>query len=165
MSFQPRQGICQARQRGGLVLLAIFPALTAFVSFYGLFANASAINDHLSMLAGILPDGAVDIIREQVGRIASKGDTKLGFGFFFGLSIALWSANSGMKAIIDAKKSGLVAARAHPIAEICAIEECHRERRIAISSKELRSRGGNARDLRWFGHGSLELFARWHRSG
>ena len=83
-------------------LLAIFPALTAFVSLYGLFANAATINDHLSTLAGILPDGAVDIIREQVGRIASKGDTKLGFGLIFGLSIALWSANSGMKAIIDA---------------------------------------------------------------
>jgi membrane protein len=83
-------------------LLALFPALTAFVSLYGLFANAATINDHLSMAAGILPGGAVDIIREQVGRLASKGDAKLGFGFIFGLGIALWSANAGMKAIMDA---------------------------------------------------------------
>jgi membrane protein len=83
-------------------LLALFPALTALVSLYGLFANASTINDQLSTLAGILPGGAVDIIREQVGRVASKGDAKLGFGFILGLGIALWSANAGMKAIIDA---------------------------------------------------------------
>jgi membrane protein len=83
-------------------LLALFPALTAMVSLYGLFANASTIADHLSMAAGILPGGAIDVIREQVARLASKGDAKLGFGFILGLSIALWSANAGMKAIIDA---------------------------------------------------------------
>jgi membrane protein len=83
-------------------LLALFPALTAIVSLYGLFANAATINDHLTMAAGILPGGAIDIIREQVVRLASKGDAKLGFGFIVGLGIALWSANAGMKAIIDA---------------------------------------------------------------
>jgi membrane protein len=83
-------------------LLALFPALTAIVSLYGLFANAATINDHLTMAAGILPGGAIDIIREQVVRLASKGDAKLGFGFILGLGIALWSANAGMKAIIDA---------------------------------------------------------------
>ena len=83
-------------------LLALFPALTAFVSLYGLFAKASTINDHLSMAAGILPGGAVDIVREQITRLVSKGDAKLGFGFIVGLGIAFWSANAGMKAIMDA---------------------------------------------------------------
>jgi membrane protein len=83
-------------------LLALFPALTAFVSLYGLFAKASTINDHLSAVAGILPGGAVDIIREQVTSLVSKGDAKLGIGFIIGLGIALWSANAGMKAIMDA---------------------------------------------------------------
>jgi membrane protein len=83
-------------------LLALFPALTAFVSLYGLFAKASSINDHLSAVAGFLPGGAVDIVREQVTRLVSKGDAKLGIGFIVGLGIALWSANAGMKAIMDA---------------------------------------------------------------
>lgn len=83
-------------------LLALFPAITAFVSFYGLFAKASTINDHLAIAAGILPGNAVDIVREQVTRLTSKGDAKLGFGFVIGLGIALWSANAGMKAIMDA---------------------------------------------------------------
>jgi membrane protein len=83
-------------------LLAVFPAVTAFVSLYGLFASTSAISDHLSIAAGILPEGAVDILREQIGRLAAKSDAKLSFGFIFGLAMALWSANAGMKAIMDA---------------------------------------------------------------
>jgi membrane protein len=83
-------------------LLALFPAVTAFVSLYGLFADASSINQHLSLLSGFLPEGAMSIIREQVERIAAKGGTRLSFAFLFGLALALWSANAGMKAIIDA---------------------------------------------------------------
>jgi membrane protein len=83
-------------------LLALFPAITAFVSFYGLFAKASTINDHLSLVAGVMPAGAYEIIREQVGRILAKGDSTLGFAFIFGTLFALWSANAGMKAMMDA---------------------------------------------------------------
>jgi membrane protein len=83
-------------------LLAIFPAITALVSLYGLFADPSTVNDQLSMANGILPSGATDIIRDQVTRLTSNGGTKLGFGFIVGFLIALWSANTGMKAIMDA---------------------------------------------------------------
>ncbi len=83
-------------------LLAIFPAIAAFVSLYGLIADASTIDSHLSLVSGVLPAGAVDILHEQVTRLTAKGDAKLGLGFVTGLAIALWSANAGMKAIIDA---------------------------------------------------------------
>jgi membrane protein len=82
-------------------LLAVFPAITALVSLYGLFASPAAISDQLALLGGILPDSAVGILREQIGRLTANS-SKLGLGFIFGLAIALWSANSGMKAIIDA---------------------------------------------------------------
>jgi membrane protein len=83
-------------------LLAIFPAVTARVSLYGLFAKASTINEHLSAVSGLLPESAMSIVHDQVNQLAAKGDAKLGFGFLIGLAIALWSANSGMKAILDA---------------------------------------------------------------
>jgi membrane protein len=83
-------------------LLALFPAITAAVSLYGLFANASTINDQLSGLGGILPGSAVDIVHEQIEHLTAKSDAKLSFGFLVGLGVALWSANAGMKAIIDA---------------------------------------------------------------
>jgi len=83
-------------------LLAVFPAIAALVSIYGLFADPATIQDHLNALSGVLPGGGVDIIREQVTRIASQGSGTLGFGFIFGLVLSLWSANAGMKAIFDA---------------------------------------------------------------
>jgi membrane protein len=83
-------------------LLAIFPAVAAFVSLYGLIADASTIDAHLSLAAGIFPAGAVELLHEQITRIAAKGDAKLSLGFITGLAVALWSANAGMKAIIDA---------------------------------------------------------------
>jgi membrane protein len=83
-------------------LLAIFPAIAAFVSLYGLMADASTIDSHLSLAAGIFPAGAVDILHEQITRLTAKSDAKLSLGFITGLAVALWSANAGMKAIIDA---------------------------------------------------------------
>ena len=83
-------------------LLALFPAITALVSSYALFTQASTINDHMSMLAGILPEGALGIVRDQVDRVLEKGDVRLGLAFLFSFLLAVWSANGGMKAIIDA---------------------------------------------------------------
>jgi membrane protein len=82
--------------------LALFPAVTAFVSFYGLFAKASTINDHLSVVANLVPADAFGVIQGQVARVRAKGEVKLGFAFVFGLVLSLWSANAGTKAIIDA---------------------------------------------------------------
>ena len=89
---------------GGVVfyaLLALFPAVTAFVSLYGLIADASTIDQHLSLAAGILPSGAVNILHEQLTRLTSSRTSALSFGFVFGLLFALWSAISGTKAVID----------------------------------------------------------------
>jgi membrane protein len=82
-------------------LLALFPAVTAFVSLYGLVADASTIDRHLSLASGIMPSGAVDILHEQLTRLTSSRTSALSFGFVFGLLFALWSANSGTKAVID----------------------------------------------------------------
>ncbi len=83
-------------------LLAIFPAITALVSLYGLFASSATVQANLSFLSTVMPVEAAGIIDEQVARVVLKGDVKLGFGVLIGLAIALWSANGGMKAMIDA---------------------------------------------------------------
>jgi membrane protein len=83
-------------------LLAVFPAIAALVSIYGLFADPATIQDHLNTVSGFLPGGATEVIKDQVSRIASKGGGALSFGFIFGLVLSLWSANAGMKAVFDA---------------------------------------------------------------
>ncbi len=83
-------------------LLALFPAITALVSSYALFTDGGTIRGHLAQLAAVVPAGTYSVIEDQVGRVLANGQTKLGFAFLVSLSLALWSANGGVKAIIDA---------------------------------------------------------------
>ena len=83
-------------------LLAVFPAVTALVSSYGLFADPSTIGANLQTLAVMLPEGSFQIVQDQIARVLDKGSTALGGTFLFGLALALWSANAGVKAVIDA---------------------------------------------------------------
>ncbi|TQF39760.1 ribonuclease BN [Bradyrhizobium sp. UNPF46] len=90
---------------GGVVffgLLAIFPAVTALVSSYGLFADPATISANLQTLATMLPQGSFQIVEDQVARVVSHGNTTLGATFLLGLLLAVWSANAGVKAIFDA---------------------------------------------------------------
>jgi len=82
-------------------ILAIFPAIAALVAVYGLFSDPSTIAKHLDELAGFAPGGAIDVAREQLTRVASKGSQTLGLTFLIGLGISLWSANAAMKALFD----------------------------------------------------------------
>jgi membrane protein len=83
-------------------LLAIFPAIAALVAIYGLFADPAIIAKHVAELASFVPGGGVDILREELNRVASQPRGTLGLAFIVGLGISLWSANAGVKAMIDA---------------------------------------------------------------
>ena len=83
-------------------LLALFPGIAALVSIYGLFADPATIVSHLDATAGFAPGGAIDVIRDQLTRLAAQGSTTLGISFVVGLLISLWSANAGIKALFDA---------------------------------------------------------------
>ncbi len=82
-------------------LLALFPAIAAFVALYGLFSDPSAIDAQVTALSGVLPGGALNLLHEELGRLAAHKGAN-GLGFLVGLVFALWSASSGVKAIIDA---------------------------------------------------------------
>ena len=82
-------------------ILAIFPALAALVAIYGFFSDPSSIAKHLDEISGFVPGGAIDIAREQLTRVATKGDRTLGLTFVVGLGISLWSANAAMKSLFD----------------------------------------------------------------
>ena len=83
-------------------LLAIFPAITALVSSYGLFADPSTISDNLQSIALMLPGDSFSIVQDEIGRVLDKGNSSLSVAFGFGLLLAIWSANAGVKAVLDA---------------------------------------------------------------
>lgn len=84
------------------LLLAIFPAAAAFVSLYGLFLDLHDVPALTDSLRGVLADDATAILRTQLDALASQEPDTLTFSFLLSLSIALWSANSGTKAVIEA---------------------------------------------------------------
>jgi membrane protein len=83
-------------------LLAIFPAIAALISIYGIFADPAEMSKQLANLSGVLPGGAMDVMGDQMKRLAAQKPSALGIGFVVGLGIALWSASSGIKALLDA---------------------------------------------------------------
>ena len=83
-------------------ILALFPAIAALVALYGLFADPAAITSHLDSIAGVVPGGAIEVMRDQITRVASQGRTTLGVTFVVSLLVSLWSANAGIKSLFDA---------------------------------------------------------------
>jgi len=83
-------------------LLAIFPGIATVVSLYGLFADAKVISQHLSILAGLLPPGVIELIGTQIATVAAQDNATLGRAFLIGFLVAMWSANSGVAALFDA---------------------------------------------------------------
>jgi membrane protein len=82
-------------------ILAIFPALAALVSIYGVFSDPGSIAKHLDEISGFVPGGAIDVAREQLTRVTSQGHRALGLTFVIGLALSLWSANAAMKSLFD----------------------------------------------------------------
>ncbi|MFD1882399.1 YihY/virulence factor BrkB family protein [Paracoccus pacificus] len=83
-------------------LLALFPAITALVSIYGLFASPAGIEQDLEKLSRLLPQDAIRIISDQIVSITSAPSSALSFATVLGILLALYSATGGIKAIIGA---------------------------------------------------------------
>lgn len=83
-------------------LLALFPGIAGLIALYGLYADTQSITEHLNTLSGLLPEGGIQIVREQIERLTSQPAPRLGLAMIVGLGISLWSANGGMKAMFDA---------------------------------------------------------------
>src|SRR5690606_30285782 len=83
-------------------LLALFPALAAIVSLYGLFASPAEIAGQVQSLSGVLPEQASNILRNALQNLASQRGQALGLGAVLGFLLALWSARKVMVALMQA---------------------------------------------------------------
>jgi membrane protein len=82
------------------VLLALFPAIIAGVSIYGLVADPQTVRDQINQLAQTLSPETATLIGQQVQQVTSSAGGALGLATVIGILTALWSASSGMKALI-----------------------------------------------------------------
>jgi membrane protein len=81
-------------------LLALFPAIIAGVSIYGLVADPQTVRDQINQLAETLSPETAKLIGQQIQQVTSSAGGALGFATILGILTALWSASSGMKALI-----------------------------------------------------------------
>jgi membrane protein len=84
------------------LLLALVPSLAVIVSVYGLFNDRATVLQHVSLLAGILPSGGMDIVTDQLTRLTSTPNTTLSITLVFSLVVALWSSSAGINALFEA---------------------------------------------------------------
>ncbi len=83
-------------------LLALFPALAALVSLYGLFADPAALSANLHSIPSVLPGGAMDILDTQLQSLASSSGKALSLSLGIGLLTSLWSSNQSIKSLFSA---------------------------------------------------------------
>lgn len=83
------------------LLLALFPALSAFVSLYGLVGDVRAAEHTVAAMASVLPGGAISVLTDQLERLARADHGALGLAFAVSVAISVWSSNAGVKALID----------------------------------------------------------------
>ena len=84
------------------LLLSLVPTLVAIVAIYGLVSDPAQVSEQMRALSAYLPGGAQDIVRDQLTRLSDQAPTSLGFASVLGLLAAIWSANRGTKAVIQA---------------------------------------------------------------
>jgi membrane protein len=81
-------------------LLSLFPLVIAAVSIYGLVADPTTVQDQIANLTKLLSPQTASLVGEQLKQVTSGAGGALGFATVLGILTALWSASSGMKALI-----------------------------------------------------------------
>jgi membrane protein len=81
-------------------LLSLFPAIIAGVSIYGLVADPTTVQEQIANLTNRLSPETATLVGEQLKQVTSGAGGALGLATVVGILTALWSASSGMKALI-----------------------------------------------------------------
>lgn len=82
--------------------LAIFPALIASMSIYGLVASPETVAEQVEGFSSQLPDEAATLITDQLTAITENSGGALTFGLITSILAALWSASGGVGNVVTA---------------------------------------------------------------
>jgi membrane protein len=82
------------------LLLSLFPAIIAGVSVYGLVADPQTVRQQIDELTRMLSPETASLVGEQLRQVTAGAGGALGLATVLGILAALWSASSGLKALI-----------------------------------------------------------------
>ncbi|MBW3601965.1 MAG: YihY/virulence factor BrkB family protein [Actinobacteria bacterium] len=81
-------------------MLALFPALIALVTVYGLVADPAQVQSQMETVTAALPEDAASVLADPVASAAGAGRQSLTLGLVVSLLAVLWSASGGVGGLI-----------------------------------------------------------------
>jgi len=81
-------------------MLAIFPALAAFVSTFALVADPGGVRQTAVELSAFMPPEAAKLLIDALSSLVAHATSQLSLGLIFSVLVALWSARAGLAALI-----------------------------------------------------------------
>jgi membrane protein len=82
-------------------MTAIFPAIAAFVSIYGLFSDPSSVEGQIAGFSSLLPVESLKLLTDALQSFANKSNSTLSAALLLSLGVALWSAKAGISALMS----------------------------------------------------------------
>jgi membrane protein len=83
-------------------MLAVFPALIALVSTYGLVSSPEAVARQVETMGSALPEAGRQVLRAFLQNLVQTRGGQLSGALVIGIVLALWSASSGMATVVQA---------------------------------------------------------------
>jgi membrane protein len=81
-------------------MTAIFPAIAAFVSIYGFFADPNSVTDQISSFSAILPPDSLSLLTNTLTSFAKKNTSSLSVAAGISVAAAIWSSKAGISALM-----------------------------------------------------------------
>jgi membrane protein len=81
-------------------MLAIFPAIIAVVTVYGMVADPDQVKTQVGEFAKSLPSGADQLLTTQLTSVVNAGRQALSIGLVLSLLALLWSVSSGVQGLV-----------------------------------------------------------------
>ena len=83
-------------------MLALFPSLSLFMLLTGLVLDPGTVEPQLDLLRNLLPQTTHELIAARIREIVFTPRGDLGWGVLVSSAVALWSASSGIRAMLGA---------------------------------------------------------------
>lgn len=93
-------------------MLAVFPGMAATIAIWGFFADPALMQELLKFTHEFMPQEAYAILQDQFTRLSETNVSTLGWTTGISLAVGLYSAHSGVYALVTGLNA--IHARAHP---------------------------------------------------
>lgn len=83
-------------------MVALFPAISLCITFYGFWFDLRTIEPQLDMLSRLLPHDSYELIANRVQELVASPQRRPGLGALVSGIIGLWSASAGIRGLLGA---------------------------------------------------------------